>query len=79
MVTAANRACLDGSEPDADLVRRTAIELLAAATRSLRHDLPEDWPVYRMLGQHMLALLDSTAERVDPQHLALLQQATAKS
>jgi len=66
-----NRAQIDGPE-----VWHTAVTHLIAALGELRFDLPDHWPQYRLLGQHLLALLDTAAEYVDREHLALLMDAT---
>ncbi|GAA3114154.1 tetratricopeptide repeat protein [Streptosporangium carneum] len=70
VVTDTNRAHLEGPE-----VRHIAVERLVGALRELRFDLPDHWPRYRMLSQHLLALLDNAAEHVDREHLALLVDA----
>lgn len=77
VVTDFNRTYLDGPEPDSGLIRHIAVDLLVTAIRELRFDLPEDWPRYRLLGQHLLALLDMTAGHVDQEHLIMLMEATA--
>jgi tetratricopeptide (TPR) repeat protein len=77
VISDSNRTYLDGPEPDSGLIRRTAVDLLVTAIRKLRFDLPEGWPQYRLLGQHLLALLDMTAEYVDQEHLIMLMEATA--
>jgi tetratricopeptide (TPR) repeat protein len=70
VVTDTHRARLDGPE-----IRHTAVERLAGALGELRFDLPDHWPRYRLLGQHLLALLDNAAEHVDRAHLCLLMDA----
>lgn len=77
VVTATNRAHIEGSE-----VWHTAVERLAAALKELRIDQPDHWspdrwPHYRQLGQHLLALFDDAAGQVDREHLALLMDAVA--
>lgn len=72
VITDTNRALLDGPE-----VRHTAVALLVAALGELRFDLPDHWLQYRLLGQHLLAVLDTAAEHVDREHLALLVDAAA--
>jgi tetratricopeptide (TPR) repeat protein len=72
VVTETNRRHLEGPE-----VWHTAVTRLAGALEELRFDLPDYWPRYRLLGQHLLALLDTAAERVDRDHLALLVDAAA--
>ncbi|WP_436759239.1 tetratricopeptide repeat protein [Streptosporangium sp. V21-05] len=75
VVTATNRAHIEGPE-----VWHTAVEQLAGALRELDlpdHWSPDHWPHYRLLGQHLLALLDNAAEHVDLEHLALLMDAAA--
>jgi tetratricopeptide (TPR) repeat protein len=72
VVTDTNRAYLAG--PD---VWHTAVERLASALGELRFDLPDHWPQYRLLGQHLLAMLDTASEHMDREHLALLMEAAA--
>lgn len=72
VITDTNRAQLDGPE-----ICHTAVALLAGALGELRFDLPDHWPRYRLLGQHLLAVLDTAAEHVDREHLALLVDAAA--
>ncbi len=72
VVTDANRAHIEGPE-----VWHTAVTRLVDALEELRFDLPDHWPRYRLLGQHLLALLDTAAEHVDRKHLALLLDAAA--
>lgn len=72
VVTDTNRARLDGPE-----VWHTAVTRLVGALREVRFDLPEHWPRYRLLGQHLLALLGTAAEHVDREHLALLLDVAA--
>ncbi|WP_320064991.1 tetratricopeptide repeat protein [Micromonospora sp. RTGN7] len=67
VVTDASRARLEGPE-----VWHSAIVRLAGALGELSFGEPEHWPQYRLLGQHLLALLDTAADRVDREHLALL-------
>jgi tetratricopeptide (TPR) repeat protein len=70
VVTDANRAHLVG--PD---VWHTAVAHLVGVLEGLRRDLPNHWPQYRQLGQHLLALLDTAPAHVDRAHLALLVEA----
>jgi tetratricopeptide (TPR) repeat protein len=70
VVTDTNRAHLEGPE-----VWHTAVALLVGALGELRFDLPDHWPRYRLLGQHLLTVLDAAAEHVDPEHLARLVDA----
>ncbi|MEU8797519.1 tetratricopeptide repeat protein [Spirillospora sp. NPDC048819] len=72
VVAAANRADLQG--PD---VWHTAVESLVGALGKLRFDLPDHWPRYRLLAQHLLQLLATAGEHVDREHLALLVDAAA--
>ncbi|MEU6073319.1 tetratricopeptide repeat protein [Micromonospora sp. NPDC047074] len=72
-VTDASRAHLEGPE-----VWQSAIGHLVGALRELSFGQPEHWPQYRLLGQHLLALLDTAAHRVGHEHLALLVEATAE-
>lgn len=74
-----NRTMLDRAEPDAQVIRHAAVALLATAVKKLRFDLPEDWPRYRLLGQHLLALLYTTAQHVDQDHLTMLMGAVANT
>jgi tetratricopeptide (TPR) repeat protein len=60
-------------------VWRTAVGLLAARTAELRFDLPEDWPQYRMVARHVLALLDAAADSADRAHLAVLADAATRT
>ncbi|MEU4569895.1 tetratricopeptide repeat protein [Micromonospora sp. NPDC023956] len=71
VVTDTNRARLEGPE-----VWRTAVAHLAGALRELVIDEPADWPQYRLLGQHLLALLDTAVEHGNREHLVLLGDAT---
>jgi tetratricopeptide (TPR) repeat protein len=70
VVTDTNRAHLAGPE-----IRHIAVERLAGALEELQLYRPDHWPRYRLLGQHLLALLDDTAGHVDRKHLALLVDA----
>ncbi|MFJ6671800.1 tetratricopeptide repeat protein [Actinosynnema sp. NPDC091369] len=79
VVNGANRAHLGGADPGGTSIRHSAIDLLTAAVRELRHDLREDWPRYRLFGQHLLALLDTTAEHADRERLEKLMSATAST
>jgi tetratricopeptide (TPR) repeat protein len=72
VITAAGLASLGGSETGSDLIRHTAVALLAADVGSLPHDRPEAWPDYLSLGPLLLGLLETTANRVDRKHLILL-------
>ncbi|MET1075991.1 MAG: tetratricopeptide repeat protein [Umezawaea sp.] len=75
IVTLSAREHLGG--PGADLIRHTAVDLLAAAVGNLGFDRPADWPRYRLLAPHLLALLDSAAQQVDRERLAALMDAAA--
>lgn len=79
VVTDSNRTSLDGPEPESSLIRRTAVDLLVTAIQKLRFDFPGDWPQYRLLGQHLLALLDTAAEYVGQAHLVKLMTAAAST
>ncbi|MEV4722284.1 tetratricopeptide repeat protein [Micromonospora humida] len=72
VVTDTSRAHLEGSE-----VWHAAVAHLVGALQELSYDQPECWPEYRLLSQHLLALLDTAAEYGDNKHLALLADATA--
>ncbi|MEU6025244.1 tetratricopeptide repeat protein [Micromonospora sp. NPDC047134] len=72
VVTATHRDRLEGPE-----VWRTAVAHLVGALGELSHSQPECWPEYRLLSQHLLALLDTAAEHGDHEHLARLADATA--
>ncbi|MEU7615360.1 tetratricopeptide repeat protein [Micromonospora rifamycinica] len=72
VVTATNRAHLQGPE-----VWRTAVAYLVGALQELSYGQPECWPEYRLVSQHLLALLDTAAEHGDHAHLVLLADATA--
>ncbi|MCX4386467.1 tetratricopeptide repeat protein [Micromonospora peucetia] len=72
VVTDANRAHLEGPE-----VWHSAIAHLVGALGELSFGRPEHWPQYRLLGQHLLAMLDTAADRVDQDHLALLMDVAA--
>jgi len=67
------------AHPEEPEVWHTAVERLAGALGKLRFDLPDCWPRYRLLGQHLLAMLDTAAEHVDREHLALLVDAAANT
>jgi tetratricopeptide (TPR) repeat protein len=77
VVTDASRASLAG--PDSTRIHRRAVELLTGALRGHRFDLPEEWSRYRLLGQHLLALLDDTAAHVDHDHQVMLMWAAAET
>jgi tetratricopeptide (TPR) repeat protein len=72
VLTDTGRAHIDGPE-----VWHTAVRQLVDALGELRFDLPDYWAWYRLLGQHLLALLDAATEYVDLEHLALLVGAAA--
>ncbi|WNV85684.1 tetratricopeptide repeat protein [Umezawaea sp. Da 62-37] len=74
VITLSARARIGGT--DADRIRHAAVDLLATAVAELRFDLPQDWPRYRSLAPHLLALLDNVAEHVDHGHHAVLMDAT---
>lgn len=77
VVTDASRTSLAG--PDATQIHHWAVELLTGALRGHRFDLPEEWPRYRLLGQHLLALLDATTAHVDHDHQIMLMSAAAET
>ena len=77
-ITEAGRASLDDSDPSSVRIRHAAIDLLAASTAKLPFDHPAAWPQYLLLGPHLLSLLETTAERVDREHLSLLMKITAR-
>jgi tetratricopeptide (TPR) repeat protein len=77
-ITEAGRASLDDSDPSSARIRNAAIDLLAASTARLPFDHPAAWPQYLLLGPHLLSLLETTAERVDREHLSLLMKVTAR-
>jgi tetratricopeptide (TPR) repeat protein len=74
VVTDTGRAHIEGPE-----LWHIAIAHLVGALAELRFDLPDHWPRYRLLGQHLLALLDTAAEHVDREHLVLLLDAAAET
>ncbi|MFI1582962.1 tetratricopeptide repeat protein [Embleya sp. NPDC020630] len=78
VIAAAGRAGLDGPEPYADRIRHTAVALLAADVDRLPYDRPESWPEFLRLGPHLLSLLETTAGRVDREHLVRLMETTAR-
>ena len=77
-ITEAGRASLGDSDPSSARIRNAAIDLLAASTATLPFDHPEAWPQYLLLGPHLLSLLETTADRVDREHLSLLMKITAR-
>lgn len=77
VVTAASRTSLTG--PDPTPIHHRAVELLTGAIRGCRFDLPEEWPRYRLLGQHLLALLDATVSHVDHDHQVMLMSTAGET
>lgn len=77
VVTDAGRTSLAG--PDSTPIHHRAVELLTDALRGNRFDLPNEWPRYRLLGQHLLALLDATAAHVDHDHQVMLMSTAAET
>lgn len=75
VVTDASRNSLAG--PEATPIHHRAVELLTGALRGLRYDQPADWPTYRQLGQHLLALVDASAAHVDHDHRVMLTSTAA--
>lgn len=75
-ICAINRAHL--SDPtvsgDRDPLRilGTAAALVVAAVDGLRSDRPADWPRFRLLYPHLLALLDATTGRLGDEQIARL-------
>lgn len=78
VVIAAGLASLDGSETGWDPIRHTAVALLAADVLSLPDDRPEVWPDFVALGPLLLGLLETTAARVDREHLILLMDTATR-
>jgi hypothetical protein len=63
------------SDAQPELVRQTAVDLLAAALDGLNDDVPRDWPAIRVLTPHLQALVASSAPWLDDGHLEALLQA----
>jgi hypothetical protein len=59
----ANREHLDST------VRRISVELVVDAITGLDFDLPADWPRYRLLTPHLVALCHTAVPDLDPMHL----------
>ena len=78
-ITEAGRASLDGLNPSSARIRHAAIELLAASAAKLPFDQPEAWPQYMLFGSHLLSLLETTADRVDREHLGQLMETVART
>ena len=78
-ITEAGRASLDGPDPSLARVRHAAIELLAASTAKLPFDQPAAWPQYMLFGSHLLSLLETVADQVDPEHLGQLMETVART
>ncbi|HXM54355.1 MAG TPA: tetratricopeptide repeat protein, partial [Candidatus Dormibacteraeota bacterium] len=73
-----NRAHLlapTASDPQPALVRQMAVTLVSAAVRTLDPDQPSEWPRFRQLAPHILALLRATADHVDDDHAVALVDA----
>lgn len=78
-IVEAGQASLDSTYLSSARIRHAAIELLCASAAKLPFDLPGAWPQYMLLGPHLLCLLETTANRVDREHLGLLMEATART
>jgi tetratricopeptide (TPR) repeat protein len=62
-------------EPDADLVRRVAVELITSALSGLSPHEPADWRRFRLIGAHVRTLLDTVAPHLTREPLAALASA----
>ncbi|WRZ94403.1 tetratricopeptide repeat protein [Streptomyces sp. NBC_01007] len=62
-------------EPDADLVRRVAVELITSALSGLSPHKPADWRRFRLIGAHVHTLLDTVAPHLTQESLAALASA----
>ncbi|MFF5011262.1 tetratricopeptide repeat protein [Streptomyces phaeochromogenes] len=58
--------------PDADLVRRVAVDLITSALSGLNPYAPTDWERFRLLGTHLRTLLDTVAPHLGREPLAVL-------
>ncbi len=75
LIADANRAHMLAprrADPSPVVVGQAAVGLVVAATSGLRVDQPGDWPHYRELTPHLLALLTTTAPHVGAEQLANL-------
>nr|WP_272902860.1 tetratricopeptide repeat protein [Streptomyces sp. BA2] len=64
-----------GDEPDANLVRRVAVEVITSELSGLSPYAPADWPRFRLIGTHLRTLLDTVAPHLTQEHLAALVSA----
>jgi hypothetical protein len=78
-ITEVGRASLDSPDPSSARIRHAAIKLLADHVAILPPDQPQAWPQYLLLGPHLLSLLQTTADRVDREHLSLLIETTVRT
>jgi hypothetical protein len=78
VIIEAGRASMDGSVQASTRIRHAAIELLHGCTSKLPYEEPESWSHYLLLGPHLLSLLDTLADQVDPEHLGMLMETTAR-
>jgi tetratricopeptide (TPR) repeat protein len=62
-------------DPDPSLVRETAVALVSDAVQGLDEAQPTDWPRFQLLAPHVLALLRSTADHLDDDHVVALVEA----
>jgi tetratricopeptide (TPR) repeat protein len=79
VIIEAGRASMGGSGLASARIRHAAIEILHGCTSKLPYEHPDSWPQYLLLGPHLLSLLDTAADRVDQEHLALLMETTARA
>ncbi|MBC7273866.1 MAG: tetratricopeptide repeat protein [Streptomyces sp.] len=59
-------------EPDPDLVRQVAVELITSALSGLSPYAPADWRRFRLIGAHLRTLLDTVAPHLGQESLAAL-------
>jgi tetratricopeptide (TPR) repeat protein len=82
VVAEANRECLrsdggdNGSQAEAALIRRAAVDLIVYALDQLDPEDPRDWPSYFRLGPHLHALLWTVAKHLDTAGLLGLLRVT---
>jgi tetratricopeptide (TPR) repeat protein len=67
------------SDPLPELVRQTAVDLLAADLDRLHDDAPSDWPRYRVIAPHLQALLSNSALALDDGHMEPLLTAAGET
>jgi len=76
-----SRLLAGGAQPDqvpADVLRETAVDLLAAFVAGLNLDQPAGWAAGRLAVAHLQALLKAAAPYLDDDHLAVLMDTIAQ-